>query len=211
MRLAALGSRAGRSRLSDERGFSLIELLIAMVLSLVIGGAAMTFMIVSLREQNAVSSRASATRVAEVGLEKLARDLRQAMTSVTITAPTSATTKLAFSIPTPGADSTGKAVTWTCPNTTAAATNIGTCTRTLAGTQTNSIAGVQSLSLTTSSGAALGIPTSSTPNYLGITLTVQVLSQNHTSSVLAGPDGTSTTPSTKAIVVQTGVDLRNFS
>jgi prepilin-type N-terminal cleavage/methylation domain-containing protein len=203
--------RQARARLRDQSGFTLIELLVAMVLSLLVGGAAMGFMIVSLHEQNNVSSRASATRQVEVGLERLARDLRQAMTSVSITSPTSSTTQIAFNIPKPGADATGQAVVWTCPNTTAAATNIGTCTRTLAGTQTSVIAGVQSLALTTISGAALSIPTASTPDYLGIALTVQVLNQNHTSSVLNGPDGTSTTPSTKPIVVQTGVDLENFS
>lgn len=203
--------RNARARLRDQSGFTLIELLVAMVLSLVVGGAAMAFMIITLREQNDVSSRASATRQAEAGLERLARDLRQAMTSVSITSPTASTTQIALNIPKPGADSTGQAVVWTCPNTTAAATSIGTCTRTLAGTQTSVIPGVQSLGLTTSSGANLSIPTSATPDYLGITLTVQILNQNHTSSVLSGPDGTSTTPSTKPIIVQTGVDLENFS
>ena len=67
-----------------------------MAIGLVVGAAALTFMIVTFEEQNTISSRTVATNQAEQGLEQLVRDLRDAMTSVSISSgarlPTWATT-----------------------------------------------------------------------------------------------------------------------
>jgi type II secretory pathway pseudopilin PulG len=59
---------------------TLVELLVGSLVALLVGGAAMAFMIVSINQENGASSRTVAARVAETTLEQLARDLRQAMT-----------------------------------------------------------------------------------------------------------------------------------
>jgi prepilin-type N-terminal cleavage/methylation domain-containing protein len=196
-----------RHRLADERGVTLVELVVAMAAFLVLATGATLFMIVSLHQQNNISSRTAVARDAGFALEDMVRDLREA-TAVSFSNPTSSTVALTLSVPTPNADATSRTVVWTCPSTASAATNIGTCTRKLSGTQTFIVDGIQSLALTDASGSTLSIPPSTTPPYLGLTLAAQVISQNNRSTVLAGADaGSSTNP----VTVQAGVDLRNIS
>ena len=52
---------------ASERGYTLIELLMAMTLSLVVIAGPLYFMIVSIRQQNAASSRTAAAHQAETG------------------------------------------------------------------------------------------------------------------------------------------------
>jgi prepilin-type N-terminal cleavage/methylation domain-containing protein len=216
--------RAGRigSAAADESGFTLIELLVAMAIGLVVGAAALTFMIVTFEEQNTISSRTVATNQAEQGLEQLVRDLRDAMTSVSISSGAS-TTSISFQIPTPGNDSTGEPVTWTCPSTANSATYIGICTRALTqsgGTTTrNAIVGVQSMSFSplSSSNTSMSLPvaSSTTVASVGMTLTVQITSyeltaNGTTTTILPGAGSGPGTPSTPPIVLQATADLRNF-
>jgi prepilin-type N-terminal cleavage/methylation domain-containing protein len=200
-----------------ERGFTLIEMLVAMSLSLVIGGAAMTFMVVSIDQQNAVSSRTVAARNAETALEQLTRDLRQAMTQnasggalhVTVTNATTTppTTTISLSIPTPAAngatDTTPQSVTWSCQGS---ATSPGTCTRTVGSVAHTEVVGFESFSFTNASGSTL-TPTVTDPPYLGITLNVQDTSQLDRTQYTSTPHAVR--GSTNPIVVQIGVDLRN--
>ena len=201
------------ARSASESGFTLIELVIAMALTVVIAGAMLTFMITSLHQGNEISSHAAATGQAEQGLEQLVQDLRDAMAqnasgsalSVQVSNPTSATTAISFDIPTPGADTTPQTDTWTCPST--GATTEGTCTRSIAGgSARQEIRGVVSATFAplSSSGVALTLPATN-PSYIGITLDVQVTSQidSTQSHVVTGI----TTP----IIVQTGADLRTFA
>jgi prepilin-type N-terminal cleavage/methylation domain-containing protein len=210
-------ARKGR----DERGFTLVELLVAMAVALLVGGAGLTFMVITFDQQNAISSRVAASRQAEQGLQQLVRDLREAMPSPnTVAVSTSAsskTTSIAFSIPTPGSSSTAEQVTWTCPSTAASAANIGTCSRavTSAGSTTtkSAILGVQSMALSLSATGSPAVTTATNPSFLDVTLSVQVTShadsQVTPDKILRGPN--TTAPTTSAVVVQTGIDLRNFS
>jgi prepilin-type N-terminal cleavage/methylation domain-containing protein len=214
MRLAALGSRAGRSRLSEERGFSLIELLIAMVLTLVIAGAVITFMITTLHQENIVASRSFATREAEVALQRLTRELRQAQdilntTTGADTTPVNVTygagtSSVSFYLPNAGSTAAGTQVTWTC-------TADATCTRTANSTTVLELSGVSTATFTpiSSTGTVLasGAGALSTPSYpslVNITLQTKALSQagNAHTSVATGL----TTP----ITVQDGVALRSY-
>jgi type II secretory pathway pseudopilin PulG len=229
-RLAGIG-RLLRGRLAGERGFTLIELLVAMVGALVVAGAAMAFLMTSVDQQNAASSRTAATSQAESGLEQMVRDLRNAMyeTSTNATAgyavtvstnATADTTSLSFDIPTStssgettASDGTGVPVVWTCPSAAEAASYIGSCTRSVNGGSARTlINGVQSVTFTpyNSSGTSLGALTGTTttsdtdPSSVNITLDVQDVSQldNTASHTVKGV--------VNPIVIQTAADLRNF-
>jgi prepilin-type N-terminal cleavage/methylation domain-containing protein len=212
----------------DERGFTLIELVVAMALSVFIGAAALTFIVVTFDQSNTINSRAVASDQAEVGLEQLERDLREAMTSVSVSASGSSTS-ISFQIPTPGTDSTGESVTWTCPSTAESSTYFaGACTRTLNGTTKTEIAGVQSMLFSPigSSGSALSLPVSNSTSVasVGMTLTVQItdygLSTHGNAAAILPVDGqgapaTSTVANapngaTAPIVLQATADLENF-
>jgi hypothetical protein len=185
-----------------------------MSLALVIAAALMTFMIVSTDQGNAIASRAYATAQAEPGVEQLVRDLRDAMSqnasgtalSVTVSNPSASTTSISLNIPTPGTDTTPQAVTWTCPST--GATAVGLCTRTVgSGGAIHEVRGVISATFTPySSTGAVQTPLPATnPAYVAITLSVQDTSAGNTTDT-AVVQGIS-----KPILIQTGVDLRNFA
>lgn len=203
-------------RLRGEHGFLWIELMVAMVMALLVGTVVITFMVVTFHEQNNIASRAVATNQAESGLERLVRDLREAVTSVSITNPTSATTQIQFSIPTPGSDTVAELVTWNCPS--ASAITVGNCTRAVTpalGTTTTKtvITGVQSMafSAVSSSNTSISVPFTAATNVasVGMTLTVRL-----TNYGLYGPS-TVTTASPGAgnapILLQATADLRNFA
>ena len=197
----------------SERGFTLIELLVAMTLSLVVGAAALTFMTISFHEQNDITSRAVATAKAEQSLEQLVVDLRDSITNVTISNPTSSTTEIQFDIPTPGNDATGELVAWTCPST--GATSVGTCTRLVtpsggSPTAYTEISGVQSMAFTPTYGGTATVPTNATDiASVAMTLTVRITSYGLTSSgtVTTAATATANTP----IVLEATADLRNFT
>ena len=201
-------TRGSRGRPASERGFTLIELLVAMVLSLVVVGGAVTFIVFTFSEQNIISSRTAATTQAAGGLEQLVRDLREAMTSVTIST-SGASTSISFEIPTP-ATGAGEAVSWSCPST--AATSVGFCTRALNGGGAKTvITGVQSMVFTPVYGGTATTPTSATDiASVGMTLTVRI-----TGYGLRALDGAVTTAATSTanspIVLQATADLRNFA
>ncbi len=200
---------------------TLIELLVAMMVFLIISGAAMTFLIVSIDQQNSIVSRTDAARQAEGGLQQLDRDLRQAMAldasnnALTVqiwTDSTTKTTSASFYVPTPGNDTTGQLVTWSCPST--AATSVGSCTRSLGSTSLIKIAGVKSLAFTAldSSGNAITLCAAQSgcalsPASVSMTAQIYAISQlDHTSGRTNVVRGAS-----NPITVQSGTDLRNFA
>jgi hypothetical protein len=131
---------------------------------------------------------------------------------VTISAPTSATTQIQFSIPTPGNATVGESVTWTCPST--GATSVGSCTRALTTTggtiNKTEMVGVQSMSFTPTYGGVATTPTSATDiASVAMTLTARITSYGLTSNgtVTAAATGTSNNP----IVLEATADLRNFA
>jgi prepilin-type N-terminal cleavage/methylation domain-containing protein len=62
----------------DQRGFTLIELLITMPLALLLLFALLNVLDASARNQRATSSRAQAVTQAKVGLDRMAREIREA-------------------------------------------------------------------------------------------------------------------------------------
>jgi Tfp pilus assembly protein PilW len=184
-----------------EGGITLVELVTAMALALVVIAAPLTFLIVSLRQHDNVASRTDSVRQAEVGLNQLTRDLRQADPAQLIVLTWgSGTATAAFSIGKPGtAGASDQIVTWTC-------TANASCTRSLdGGAAAVQITHVVSTSFAPKSatGATLTSPTSSSnpPVYVGITLSVNPVSQD-TITHSARPAGIS-----GPLTIQAGVDL----
>jgi hypothetical protein len=176
-----------------------------MVLAVIVVGGPLTFIIVSLNQQNAVSSRSVAARQAEVGLALLTRDLREAQnitnSSGTDTTPvtiSNAGRTVSFYLATAGSPSTaGSLVTWAC-------TVGGSCTRQVAaGTLVPKIRGLTAATFTGTSTTGAGV--TSNPSFVSISLQVQVtsLADHNQTPVLAGTN--------TSIPLQDGVELRNYA
>ena len=198
-----------RDRLSDERGYTVIELVVVMALSTLVVAAPLFFIVLSLQQQNVSSSRSVAATQVQTGLERLTRDLRQVEPSTTTTFTWSGTSASAtFTMPVPGTQGAStESVTWSC---TFGAT--GTCTRQVGtGTAVKEIANVESVSFAPvdASGSVLGGSgpsySATSPAYVGITVKVLDVSQLDSTSSHA-VSGVS-----NWITVQGGVDLRNNS
>lgn len=212
MRLASRFRAVGR-RLRSERGYSLIEAVVVMALAVLVVGAPLAFILLSLKQQNATSSRAVAATQEETGLQRLTRDLRQAVanTASLTWSSTSATATMTIDTPGSGGGST-ESVTWSC-----SFGNGGSCTRQVnSGTAVTELSNVESLSFSPldTSGNSLGgssSPYSATDSssdpiaYVGITIQVLDLSQlDHTSAPSHAVPGVS-----NAITVRDGVSLRD--
>jgi prepilin-type N-terminal cleavage/methylation domain-containing protein len=213
---AACTPTTGHASAQGEAGFTLVELLIVLSVGLLLIAAISDFVIVSMHQANASSSRTIASRQAEVFLTRLTREVRQAQyiqnsttganeTPVNVTYG-SGNSSVSFYLPKPGSTAKGTQVTWTC-------TANASCTRTESGGATiTQLKGVESAGFKPygSSGVELasGAGVASSPSYpssILISLTVKQISQqdsaqSHTVSVAASP-----------ITVQDGVDLRNYS
>lgn len=210
MRQAETGTAPRRAlpRLAGERGYTLVEMLVAMVLGIVVVGGPIALIIVSLSQQNATSSRTVAARQAEVGLERLTRDLRQAQnlpdptTGVNAT-PVTVTYGSGSSTATLNVDPNGAAsgaVVWT-------RSAAGACTRKQgSAAAVPLINGVTSATFTPLARDGTTLTSGSTdPAFLNIQIKVQVTSQldagqTHAVSGVNHP-----------ITVQDGVALRNYS
>ncbi len=146
----SLPNRPAHRSLGSESGFTLVELLVAMVAALTVTGALMGFLITTIDQQNSISSQTFTTREGEVGLSQFVRDFRDAQsnpvavsatfplgnrTPVVITYTSGATagfTASFYTAPAGGCDGTTGAsgspcysVSWSC---TAGATCTRTCT-----------------------------------------------------------------------------------
>lgn len=75
-----------RLRLADARGYSLPELLVAMVIGLIVSAAGATMVIVALQTQPRASERAAQIQQGRVMLESITRELRQGQSIVGLSA-----------------------------------------------------------------------------------------------------------------------------
>jgi hypothetical protein len=197
-----------RRRLACSRGYTLAEVVIVMALSTVVFGVPLTFIVLSLTQQNVSSSRSVAATQEEVGLERLDRDIRQALASPSSTftwGSTSASVSMYVPVAGTGGGSSQQ-ITWSCTFPA------GSCTRTAgSGSAVTEITNVQSVTFAPvdTSGNALGgggpTYTASNPAYVGITLKVADISQldrtgTHTVAGVTNP-----------VTLQDGIDLRNNS
>jgi Tfp pilus assembly protein PilW len=148
--------QARRARPSETAGFTLIELLISMVMTLVVFGAISTLMIEGFQDQTSVENRAAQMQQAQLAIQVLVRNLREA-TSVSL--PNSYT--ITYSDPV----TTGfQSATFACSSTTDA------CTNTTGGVTKTVVTDVVNTNVFTAT------PTTS-PTYIGITLSVSAQGQ----------------------------------
>lgn len=106
-----------------EAGFSLPELLLVMVLAIIVVGLPLTLAITTFTAQNESASRSATASRAQIGVDRLVRDLRQSV-SASITSTTSPAVAV-LTIPTARTSNTAPAlpptaVTWTCTPTASA-------------------------------------------------------------------------------------------
>ena len=150
---------------ADPAGFTMVELLVAMLVSLIVLGGGTWGMAMAFRSSAETSSRTAAINQAEVRFAVLTRDLRQAATCPTPlyglgTVVYSGSLTLTMCDPAPGSpvSSAGSElpasafVTWTCTTATDSCTrqtqNIGANGLTGTPTTTNTVTGVTGLTLT---------------------------------------------------------------
>jgi hypothetical protein len=190
-----------RALLSDERGFSLTEMLVGAGLGVVVLGVPLTLGTEAFIGQNNASSRSAATNRLEVGIAALLRDLRHA-TAATIHSSggvASATLTVPIRHATGGVSPTPVDVVWTC-------TPSASCTRKVgAAVATEQIPWLVSASFAPVSKTGATTVPQSNPAYVGVTLSVLVSDEqgrDHSKAALAV---------TKPIAVTDGVALRNFA
>jgi Tfp pilus assembly protein PilW len=214
---ATSGSARPQAEMSSESGWTLVELLVVIALTVIVVGGPMTFIIVSLKQQNVSSSRAVAATQEQAGVQRLTRDLRQALSNTASFSWSGSSASASFQIATPGTGGIGQTetpetITWSCTFG-----NAGSCTRKVgSGTAVKEIANVVSLAFAPrdSLGTLLGgasSPYSATDAtsdpiaYVGITVQVLDISQlDNTSSPSHAVAGVN-----NAITVTDGVGLRN--
>jgi prepilin-type N-terminal cleavage/methylation domain-containing protein len=203
--------QGNRSRLSSQRGFTLIELVIVMGLGIIVIGVPLLFILLSLSQQNVSSSRSAAATQEQVGLERMDRDIRQAVASPSSTfswGSTSASVQVYVPVAGSGGASTQK-VTWSC--TFGAA---GSCSRQVdSGAPVTLMTGVENVTFAPldGTGSALGGSgpsyAATNPAYVGITVKVLDTSQlDHSSSPSQPVPGIN-----NWLTLQDGIDLRNNS
>jgi Tfp pilus assembly protein PilW len=187
----------------DERGLTLVELMITIVTGLIVVVGPLSFMIVSINQQNTSSSRSFAARQAEQGLERFAADLRQAQeitdaTGTNTTPVTLTATSATFYVPIAGSPSSlGTKVVWTC-------TVGGSCTRKFgSASAVPVITGVTALTLTGTD--SNGNSATSNPTFVDVNLSVQGTSQLDTGGTHVAQG------ITQPIVLRDGIELRNYS
>jgi Tfp pilus assembly protein PilW len=196
----------------------MIELLVAISLALIVVAIPMVWIVTSLKQQNQVAGRSASTTQAEVGLERLTRDLRQVVPNTTTTFTWgSGSASTTFTLPTPGTGgATTEQVTWSCTFGDA-----GSCTRSVnSGGALTEIANVESLVFAPvgTSGTALASGSATQAAYVGITLQVLDTSQldttrSHQALQVRKCSGVITTNcyTLNSITVEDGVDLRGNS
>jgi Tfp pilus assembly protein PilW len=145
-----------RLRASDTAGFTLIELLMSMLMTLVVFGAISTLMIEGFTDQTAVENRAAQLQHAQLAIQLLVRNLREA-TSVSV--PNSYT--ITYSDPV----ATGfQSATFACSSST------DTCTNTVSGVAYTAIVDVVNTNVFTASPAT-------SPTYIGVTVSLSASGQ----------------------------------
>jgi type II secretory pathway pseudopilin PulG len=133
-----------------------MELLIAMMLTLVVFGAVSTLMIEGFRDQSAVENRAAQLQQAQLAIQGLVRNLREA-TSVSV--PNSYT--ITYSLP---------VATGFQSNTFACSSSTDTCINTVGGVARTVVADVVNTNIFTASPAT-------SPTYIGVTVSLSAVGQ----------------------------------
>lgn len=198
---------------NGQAGYTLIELLVAMSIAIVVIGGPLSFIVFTINQQNATSSRSYAARQASVGLAQFGRDLRRVVpgTTVTLTWGGAIPSSAVMTLPYPATEGAStEQVTWTCTSGRSCArrwTCSSSCGGLTVGGASNPIANVVLMTFAPvdASNSAIASGVAANPVYVGVTLQVQDSSQldsAHTQAVagIANP-----------ITISDGIDLRGNS
>jgi len=164
-----------RALARQDRGFTLVELLVATILGLIVVGGGVTVFTVSMNNQPRISSQSAAIQQARTSMDRLTRELRQGSTVSTATASQLSIVTYVHSATCGGAAaSTARTcrVTYTC--------TAGTCTRTEANPDGSSPGpAVQVVSGLSSTSVFNYLPSSTAPTYVGVTLAFPATGGDH--------------------------------
>jgi prepilin-type N-terminal cleavage/methylation domain-containing protein len=206
-----------------QAGYTLVELLMAMVIALVVVGGPLIFVVFSVSQQNAVSSRTFASRQGAALISRFSRELANAQfyvgptgssgaytdytpVSITTTGTTGAYSSTANFYTAIQQDGVTGATGPTGPTTTLAqgthviwtCTAGGSCVRTANGVAQTELTGVVSAQFTGTTGPA------------GLVDLVQVALSVKDTSQATGAGGAAVAGVGNAILFQNAVDLRNY-
>lgn len=193
-----------RRRVALEDGLTFIELLVTISAFVVLIAIPLTWLVMTIRQQDQTVSRSWSVTQAEGGLERLTRDLRQVVPGTTTTFTwNSSSAGVTLTVPQPGTQGAStQSIIWSCTFG-----NAGTCTRAVgAGAAVPEINNVSNLTFAPrdAGGNLLGSGSSTQAVFVAVTLTVKDISSlDHSQStpVKGGSD----------ITLADGVDLRNNS
>jgi Tfp pilus assembly protein PilW len=181
----------------DESGFTIVELLMVCIISIVVLGVPLTLAVQSWQGQNRASSRGAATNRVEIGFQRLMQDLRHAVHTTTVSA-TGATLTVPVRSATGGTVPTTQQITWSC---TAGAS----CTRQVgAGSAFPVIPYLVSATFAPTSAAGATTVPATDPAYVQVTISVRDTNES-------GDRNATVNGMTNAITISDGVALRNFS
>jgi prepilin-type N-terminal cleavage/methylation domain-containing protein len=196
------------ARARAEAGFTLVEMVVTMALFLVLVGAPLAWMLVTIHQQNATVSRSWSTTQAEVGLDRLIRDLRETTPGSTTTFTWGASSaSVTMTIPQSGTQGAStQAVSWSCTFGSA-----GTCQRTVgAGTAVSEISNVESVVFAPKDSSGNSLSSGSTTQAAYVAVTLQVQDTSALDPTPNDPTKPSIVRSGAANIVLTGgVNLRN--
>jgi type II secretory pathway pseudopilin PulG len=150
---------------TQEGGFTLVELLVAMTLGIVVLGAAVMLFTNSITGQPALQARDFQIQQARTAMDRMVREIHQGSTVSTATASQLTVITYVDSTCSGGASSTAVScqVTYSCSGSV--------CTRTLRNPDgTGSAAAVQVVSGLSSPNVFTYSPSSTAPTYVGVTL-----------------------------------------
>lgn len=179
---------------AGQGGFTLPELLLAMLIGLLVMGLPITLALSSFTAENASASRSATSARAQVGMDRLVRDLRQAV-AVDVTSQSAPATAV-LSVPTQRSSNLAAipaptTVTWTC-------TPGGSCVRSSStGVVDAAITGVVSASFVPTT-----FPGRTEVGRVDVEVAVGLLSERKRRL--------ETVEGTRSVLFRNGVDLRNL-
>ena len=186
--------RARARELRGEGGFTLAEMLVAIMITLIAFSSAMMVLNVAQRAQPRISHRSESIQEGRVWIERLTREVRQGATMVGT--PTASSLSFLTYVQTSACGASGAGTSVEC-RVSYSCTSAGTCTRTEAnpdgsgtGTAQEMVTGLQSNDVFSYS------PSASGAEYVGITLRFPATDET-------GEDE-------DAVTLQDGASLRNF-
>lgn len=157
-----------REVLSESGGFTLVEMLVAMMIATVVIGAAVTVFTAGIKSQPRIESQAQAIESGRTTMERIVRELRQGAGLVTGTTPSASAISIVTYVDSTcaGASTTTAAqcsVSYTCAS--------GTCTRRVAQPNGSSPGPAVKVASGLSSDNVFSCsPSCAAPAYIGVTL-----------------------------------------